>query len=43
MFQFVAGVIVGITVATVGFTGLANIADKGVDQAKVAVQEAAKK
>ena len=43
MFGFVAGFVLGLSVATVGFSGIANIADKGVDQAKVVVQEAAKK
>ena len=43
MLQFAAGVVVGIVVATVGFNGVATIADKGVDATKQVVQEAAKK
>lgn len=43
MTQFIVGTIFGIVVATVGFSGLANIADHGVTQAKQVVQEAANK
>jgi uncharacterized membrane protein YtjA (UPF0391 family) len=32
--NFLTGVIVGIIVATVGFGGIAKIADKGVDKLK---------
>ena len=43
MIQFIAGTIFGIVIATVGITGIANIADKGVAATKEVVQEAAKK
>jgi len=32
--NFLAGVIVGIVIATVGFSGVARMADKGVDKIK---------
>jgi hypothetical protein len=32
--NFIAGVIVGIVIATVGFSGIAKMADKGVDTIK---------
>jgi len=32
--NFLTGVIVGIIVATVGFSGIAKMADKGVDKLK---------
>ncbi len=32
--NFIAGVIVGIVIATVGFSGVARMADKGVDKIK---------
>jgi hypothetical protein len=32
--NFIAGVIVGIVIATVGFSGIAKMADKGVDKIK---------
>lgn len=38
MIRFVLGVIVGIMIATVGFSGMARVIDKGVMQ----VQEKAK-
>ena len=34
MMNFIAGVIVGIVIATVGFGGIAKMADKGVDKVK---------
>ena len=34
MINFIVGVIVGIVVATVGFSGIAKMADKGVDKVK---------
>ena len=40
--QFVFGVIVGIAVATVGFSGLAKMADKGVTQVQTVVKDVAK-
>jgi hypothetical protein len=32
--NFIAGVIVGIVIATVGFSGIAKMADRGVDKIK---------
>jgi len=32
--NFIVGVIVGIVIATVGFSGVARMADKGVDKIK---------
>ncbi len=32
--NFIAGVIVGIVIATVGFSGIAKMADKGVEKVK---------
>lgn len=32
--NFIVGVIVGIVIATVGFTGIARMADRGVDKIK---------
>ncbi len=32
--NFIAGVIVGIVIATVDFSGIARMADKGVDKIK---------
>ena len=34
MMNFIVGVIVGIVIATVGFSGIAKMADKGVDKVK---------
>ena len=42
MIKFVVGFVFGLVVATVGFSGVATIADRGVDQAKVTLQEQAK-
>jgi len=41
MFNFISGVIVGIIVATVGFSGVARVMDKAVDKTKQIVQEQA--
>lgn len=38
MFNFIAGVFFGILVATVGFSGISNILDRGVDQTKSAIK-----
>jgi hypothetical protein len=37
--NFLIGVIVGITVATVGVSGIASYLDKAVDQTKLIVKE----
>lgn len=34
MTKFILGMVVGATLATVGFTGMVKIAEKGVDAAK---------
>ena len=39
MINVVIGFVLGLTVATVGFSGLANFADKQLDNAKVIIQE----
>jgi hypothetical protein len=39
MLNFIFGIFVGITVSTVGFSGLANYLDKAVDQTKVVIKE----
>lgn len=42
MIKFTIGVIVGIVLATVGFTGIANMADKGVAKTKEMAIDASK-
>ena len=42
MLKFIIGVAVGIAVSTVGFSGLAKMADNGVAQTQEIVKEAAK-
>ena len=32
--NFITGIILGIVIATVGFSGIARLADKGVDKVK---------
>jgi hypothetical protein len=39
MLNFIFGIFVGIAVATVGFTGIASMLDKGVNQTKVIIKE----
>lgn len=41
MMQFIIGVVVGIVVATVGLTGIAEMADKGVQKVQETVKEVA--
>lgn len=43
MVQFALGTVFGIVIATIGVSGIATVADKGIEQTKVVVQEAAKK
>jgi hypothetical protein len=38
---FIVGVIVGLVVATVGFSGVARILDRGVETVKIKSQELA--
>ena len=42
MLKFVIGFILGILVATVGFKGVINSLDKGVDEVKTQAQTLAK-
>ena len=39
MIEFIVGFILGFVVATVGVTGIANMADKGVVSAKETLQQ----
>jgi len=41
MIKFVIGVIVGAALATVGFSGAVRAVDRGVDNARAALHEAA--
>jgi hypothetical protein len=43
MINFIVGTIFGIIVATIGFSGVAALADQGVEATKEIVQDAAKK
>lgn len=40
--QFIVGVIVGIVIATAGFSGVAKMLDKGVEAVKTQTQELSK-
>jgi len=40
--RFLTGVIVGIVIATIGFSGMARLADKGVGIVKETASQAAK-
>ena len=40
--NFIYGVVFGIVIATVGFSGIARMADKGVDKIKEVTQEQVK-
>jgi hypothetical protein len=42
MKAFIAGTIFGLVLATVGFSGIARMLDKGVEQVKTQSQEMAK-
>jgi hypothetical protein len=42
MTKFIIGFVLGIVVSTIGFSGLARMADRGVDQLKQTSQEVAK-
>ena len=42
MIRFLAGVIVGIMITTIGFGGIARIADNGVQKVQDISREAAK-
>jgi hypothetical protein len=40
--NFIVGVILGIMIASVGVSGVAQIADSGIDKVKTIVKEGAK-
>jgi hypothetical protein len=40
--RFFAGVVFGIVLATIGFSGLASLGDKGVQKVQEVAKEAAK-
>jgi hypothetical protein len=40
--QFLAGTVFGIVIATIGFSGLASLGDKGVQKVQEVAKEAAK-
>ena len=42
MSKFLAGVVVGIVICTVGFSGIAHMIDKGVNKVQEITKEAAK-
>lgn len=42
MSKFIAGTIFGIVLATVGFSGIARMLDRGVDTVKTQTQEIAR-
>jgi hypothetical protein len=42
MTKFLVGFVSGIVVATIGFSGVASLGDKGVDKIKEVSREAAK-
>ena len=42
MFNFLIGFVFGLVVATAGFSGVANFADKQIESAKEVIKENAK-
>jgi hypothetical protein len=40
--KFLAGTVFGIVIATIGFSGLASLGDKGVQKVQEVAKEAAK-
>ena len=42
MINFLVGIVVGITISTVGLTGVARMVDQGVDVTKSLIQNNAK-
>jgi hypothetical protein len=42
MIKFVAGVVVGVVICTVGFSGIARMIDNGVTKVQEVTKEAAK-
>jgi hypothetical protein len=42
MTKFLVGIVVGITISTVGVSGIARMVEKGVNTTKSIVQETAK-
>jgi uncharacterized membrane protein YtjA (UPF0391 family) len=43
MFNFLVGVVAGIVISTVGFTGIAHVADAGVAKVQAVTKEAVNK
>jgi hypothetical protein len=42
MTKFIVGFVLGVIVSTIGFTGLARVADRGVEHLKETSQEVSK-
>ena len=42
MTKFIIGFVLGVVVSSIGFTGLARVADRGVEHLKETSQEVAK-
>jgi len=42
MTKLIVGFVIGVVVSTIGFTGLARVADRGVEHLKETSQEVAK-
>ena len=42
MAKFIIGFVLGVVVSTIGFSGLARVADRGVEHLKETSQEVAK-
>jgi len=42
MTKFIVGFVLGVVVSSIGFTGLARVADRGVEHLKETSQEVAK-
>ena len=42
MIKLIIGFVLGVVVSTIGFTGLARVADRGVEHLKQTSQEVAK-
>jgi hypothetical protein len=40
--QFIVGVLIGIAIASVGFSGVAKILDRGIEAVKTQTQELSK-
>jgi len=40
--QFLVGVVIGIVISTIGFTGVAHLADRGVNQIQSTARDMAR-